>query len=120
MESSSMAGEGPADYFGAQSEKTTSTNWNSITATRGLRHGRRTCKKRLGCRITNQANRNRKSPPHSAEDAVQRTENREQRTENRSQRSEIRGQRTELKTWNAQVRACLDLTDLLLELMLKI
>jgi len=61
-----MAGAGPADYSGAQSEKTTSTKCNSITATPGSRRGKRTCTKPLGCRIIGRASRSRKEPLPSA------------------------------------------------------
>jgi hypothetical protein len=62
-----MAGEGPADYSGAESEKTASTNWNSIPDVPGSRHGRRTCKKRPGCRITDRANESRQKAPRSVD-----------------------------------------------------
>ena len=41
-----------ADYSGAQSEKTMSMNWNSITAIQGSRHGKRKWSTPPGCRTT--------------------------------------------------------------------
>ncbi len=57
-----MAGAGPADYSGAQSKKTTSMKWNSITAIPGSRHGRRTFTKPPGCKIIDRASESRKEP----------------------------------------------------------